>query len=147
MLNYGHLGGSPYTPPQSRVLQPPLETSRLSLFQSPSAKTVGSQCPSPESIRGTTPQSQPRQSNSERERDSDRIEHTASAEESESPLGDLSHFEAKATPQKKILFSTSAPTPSDSSDGTVTGARKRKRTPRGRTQDPKRNPQKRQRAT
>ena len=149
MLNYGHLGGSPYTPPQSRVLQPPLETSRLSLFQSPSAKTVGSQCPSPESIRGTTPQSQPRQSNSERERDSDRIEHTASAEESESPLGDLSHFEGKATPQTKILFSTSAPTPSDSSDGTVavTGVRKRKRTPRSRTQDPKKKPAKETKTT
>ena len=144
VLNYGHLSGSPYTPPQSRVLPPPLEISKLSLFQSPSAKTVGSQCPSPESIRGTTPQSQPCQSNSERECDSDRIEHTASTEESESPLGDLSHLEARATPQKKNFFSTPAPTPSDSSDGTVavTGARKRKRTPRGRTQDPKKKPAK-----
>ena len=150
MLSHGHLGGSPYTPPQSRILPPLLDASKMSLFQSPSAKTVASQCPSPEHIRGEALQSQPRPSNSERECEDSRLEITDNTEDkgseeasSESPLGDLSHL-AKTTPQKNILFSTPAPTPSDSSEGAVelTGVRKRKRIPQGRPQDSKKKQEK-----
>ena len=142
MLSHGHLGGSPYTPPQSRILPPLLDASKMSLFQSPSAKTVASQCPSPEHIRGEALQSQPRPSNSEREREDSRLKITE--EHSESPLGDLSCLEARTTPQKNILFSTPAPTPSDSSEGAVelTGVRKRKRIPQGRPQDSKKKQEK-----
>ena len=144
MLSHGHLGG-PYTPPQSRILPPLLDASKMSLFQSPSAKTVASQCPSPEHIRGEALQSQPRPSSSEREREDSRLEITEDKEEhSESPLGDLSCLEARTTPQKNILFSTPAPTPSDSSEGAVelTGVRKRKRIPQGRPQDSKKKQEK-----
>ena len=150
MLSHGHLGGSPYTPPQSRILPPLLDASKMSLFQSPSAKTVASQCPSPEHIRGEALQSQPRPSNSERECEDSRLEITDNTEDkgseeasSESPLGDLSHL-AKTTPQKNILFSIPAPTPSDSSEGAVelTGVRKRKRIPQGRPQDSKKKQEK-----
>ena len=148
MLSHG-VGGSPYTPPQSHIIPPMLGALRLGLFQSPSAKTVASQCPSPQYITRDTPASQPHQSSSEREGDfsqqekKSEEERTATAEESESPLGDLSHLPAKATPQQKILFSRHTTTAGESTDSAAAGAsgvRKRKRTPQKRAQSAKKQP-------
>ena len=126
----GHVMTSPYNLTQSH-LTPPRSARHgvTSLLRSPSARTVGSQCPSPDSIRECTPPSQPHQDNrgvGEEEQKS--LEPQTAGKESECPLREPSHPEASNTRQKTLFRSKTASAvaaPSESSE--ESGERKRKR--------------------
>ena len=131
----GHVMTSPYNITQSHLTPP--RSGRygvMSLLRSPSARTVGSQCPSPDSIREYTPPSQPRRDNRRvGEEEQKSLEPPTAGEESECPLREFSHSETRDTRQKTLFPSKTASAvaaPSESSE--ESGERKRKRAPQRR---------------
>ena len=127
-MGVGHMISSPYNCPQSHLTPPKFN---IGLFHSPPARSIGSQCPSPELFKGDIPQSQPHHSRevgggdlekerrsleesikggapqSEPQSEPQHRQDTTSVEdgESESPLGNTSLGQTHGARTQKRLFS------------------------------------------
>ena len=145
-MGVGHMISSPYNFPQSHLTPPKFN---IGLFHSPPARSIGSQCPSPELFKGDIPQSQPHHSREvgggdlEKERRSleesikggtpqsepQHRQDTTSVEdgESESPLGNTSLGQTRgARPQKRLFSAKTTSAVSESSDSASADRRSQK---------------------